>query len=201
MDPLAFWGAVTGTAGATVAIRREVLNHRKRIAVDHGWKYLFQKGQPSELLDMHIYVMVTNTGGRDMAVQHVGWEWMDQESLRTGIGKRAEVPLERPALVKPDGPPEKFEVRAAELLHLVDAFDTPIRPVAFTGGGNHAWRGNFGPLAQQVPELLGESGLRDRLTQIVAETDPPTAPGGGSTYGLTPLWLPEEEGSTAGGSG
>jgi hypothetical protein len=67
---------------------------------------------------------------------------------RVFLACRAEVPMKEPVLLEPDGVPLKVEAWAGQLAHLVDLIDTPVRPVAFTGGGNDRWTGPWGPIAQ-----------------------------------------------------
>jgi hypothetical protein len=200
-DFVSWWGAVTGSVATTVAVRREVIARRVRVRVDHGWRYLLSDDQPPRLHDMLVYVMVSNIGGRKVAVQHVGWEWMLDSGERTEGGgtvwhvHRAEVPLREPALLEPDGVPLKVEVYVGQLLHLVDPFDTPVRPIAFTGGGHEERRGPVGLLAQRVPPRLDRDQLLRRFEELRAEAKQPRASGHEGLYALDPIWL-DGEGST-----
>lgn len=162
-DPLAIWGAVTGTVGLGLALRREVISNRRGVRVDHGWRYALTEEQPPDLLDMKIYVMVTNIGRRDIAVEHVGWEWpvyvkTDDAGQRIFDAHRAELPLAEPILLKPDGAPVKLETFVGPLLALgLDALEDEVWPVAFTDGGNVGWRGVPGVLAQNPPPRLART--------------------------------------------
>lgn len=204
-DAVSWWGAATGSLATAIAVRRERIARRVRVRVDHGWRYLLTDGEPPELEDMLVYVMVTNTGGRNVPVQHVGWEWFVDSGERTRSGgtvwhvRRAEVPLLDPVLLEPDGVPLKEQVFVGQLLHLVDPFDTPVRPIAFTGGGHDEWRGPIGPLAQRVPARLDRARVRERFAELRTHATPPRESGTPGLYSLAPLYL-EGEGSTQVGS-
>lgn len=200
-DAVAWWGAVTGTTGALIAGRQELRGRRLRVRVDHGWRYLLAEDDPPLMLDMLVYVMVTNTGGRKVPVQHVGWEWLVDSGERTTQGgtvwhaHRAEMPLREPVLLEPDGVPFKEQARVGQLLQLVDPLDDEVRPIAFTGGGNIAWQGPSGPLAQSLPPQWSEEYVRQRFAELRDQAKRPTATREG-LYSLEPLWI-EEEGSTS----
>jgi hypothetical protein len=199
-DPLAIWGAVTGTAGLGIALRREVISNRRGVRVDHGWRYALKDDDPPQLFDMRIYVMVTNIGRRDIAVEHVGWEWLvpagtDDAGRNIYDAHRAELPLAEPVLLKPDGAPAKFETSVGQLLALgIDALADEVWPVAFTDGGNVGWHGEAGLLAQKIPPRLGEERLRAGLARLRDETVPPRVMGRDGLYALRPDWAPGLEG-------
>jgi hypothetical protein len=110
--------------------------------------------------------------------------------------ERAEVPLKEPVLLEPDSVPFQQQVHVGQLLHLVDPLETPVWPVAFTGGGNVAWRGQAGTLAQRIPEALDVDQMRARFAALKDAADPPRrSPTDVAVYGLRPMWL-DEEGST-----
>jgi hypothetical protein len=193
-DPIAVWGAFTGTTAVGIALRRERISNRRRIRVDHGWQYILSQDDPPELDDWVIYVMVQNTGGRDISVEHVGWEWLVYEGKddETGVSvfrvHRAEIPLEESVLLKPDGAPAKFRTMAGPLLHLVDPLETPVWAVAFTHGGNTPWRGREGRLAQQLPAVLDEQTIRTGFERLRDRSDMPISPGRNEVYSLRPGW-------------
>jgi hypothetical protein len=192
-DPIALWGAVTGTTAVAIAVRREMISNRRRIRVDHGWQYILTEADPPRLEDMAIYVMVQNTGGRDISVEHVGWEWpVYRETLDTGQrvhdAHRAEIPLEDSILLKPDGAPVKIRTMAGPLLHLIDPLETPVWPVAFTHGGNTPWRGAIGPLAQHLPFVLDPYQARADFERLRARSEPPISPARDEVYSLRPGW-------------
>jgi hypothetical protein len=196
-DAVAWWGAVTGSVATALVVHQEMRARRIRVRVDHGWRYLLTNDDPPQMEDMLVYIMVTNTGGRSVPLQHVGWEWLVDSGERTTEGgriwhaHRAEVPLEKPVLLEPDGIPHKEQVLIGQLLHLVDPFDTEVWPAAFTGGGNDEWRGPVGPLAQNVPAGWREPDLRARFDELKHAARPPTTSREG-LYSLDPVWLGAE---------
>jgi hypothetical protein len=199
-EPLAVWGAVTGTTGLLVAVRRELIMNRRRIRVDHGWRYELTEDDPPGLRAMWIYVMVTNTGRRDIAVEHVGWEWaVHRETLDSGQrifdAHRAELPLEQPMLLKPDGAPVKFTTPVGPLLALgIDPFSDETWPVAFTHGGNTDWRGPVGCIAQNPPPRIPVDRLRADLERLAHQAEPAKLMGREGLYSLTPEWADRLEG-------
>jgi hypothetical protein len=198
MDPIAWWGAVIGTGGFAIAVRREVLARRVRVQVDHGWRYFSTDDAPPQFHDLIVYVMVTNTGGRNVIVQHVGWEFLvDTGDVTPDGGKvllacRAEVPLEEPVVVEPDGIPLKVEARIGQLAHLIDPIDGPARPVAFTGGGGVRWEGPAGPLAQQIPITFDRDKMLTRIAELRANARPPKQMGSPDLFALEPEWMSKQ---------
>jgi hypothetical protein len=191
MDPIAVWGALTGTAGLGITARREIVNRRQSIRVEHRWQYKYEKDDPETLSGMVVYVMVTNTGARDIVVTHVGWEWLGTfeiddhpalakdpalEDVPEGIHKiapcRAEIPLE-PVLLHPDGLPAKFIVEVGQLLHLIDPFETIIQAVAYTDAGGTQWHSGPAILAPDVPLALQGKRIIEGLKRLKEESDPP----------------------------
>lgn len=202
-DFVAWWGALTGSAAAAFTIRREIHSRRIRVRVDHGWRYVPSADHPPKFEDLMVYVMVTNTGGRNVPVQHVGWEWLSDTGERTPEGSRlllacrAEVPLKEPVLLEPDGIPLKVEVWAGQFAHLLDPIETAARPVAFTGGGFVRWEGPWGPIAQGIPPDFDLDQMRHRFEELKAEAKPPRQMGRSpDLFCLAPGWLSEIEGST-----
>ena len=194
-DPLTYYAALVGSSGTAIAIRREVLARRIRIEVDHGWRYFSTNDSPPKFDDLHLYVMVTNTGGRNVVVQHVGWEFLvDTGNEAPGGGSillacRVEVPLEEPVVVEPDGVPLKVNARVGQLAHLIDPIDGPVRPVAFTGGGNRRWEGKSGPLAQQIPIAYDLEQIKARIEELKAQTKPPTQMASPDLFSVDPEWV------------
>lgn len=200
MDPLAVWGAITGSLGLGVAVRREVLAGRRRVRVDHGWRYGFDEKRPPRLHEMWVYVMVQNNGGRDISVDHLGWEWLEaRPPLADGTSVyeavRAEIPLEESRLLRPDGAPFKVDTVVGPLLHLVDPFEQRLRPIAYTHGGNHEWRGPEIFLLNRLPSTVDVALLRHDLDALREASERPARPGGDGPYLIVPAWAGSEEGT------
>jgi len=200
LDPIAIWGAITGTGALAFTAKREIEARRIRVRVDHGWRYLVTEDQPPQFDNLIVYVMVTNTGGRKVPVQHVGWEFYKTkgETLEDGTplhyAFRAEIPLQEPVLLEPDGVPLKVEAWVGPLAHLVNPVEGAIRPVAFTGGGNERWEGPLGTLAQNIPPAFDRDKMLRRLDTLKAEAKLPREMGSPDLFYVEPLWA---EGSTA----
>jgi hypothetical protein len=193
-DVVSWWGAITGSVAAAVAVRREVVSRRIRVRVDHGWRYVLTDDDPPQMRDILIYVMVTNTGGRAVPLQHVGWQWTVASGETTDEGlpiwhvHRAEIPLREPVLLEPDGVPHKEQIPVGQMLHLVDPLETPIYPVAFTGGGNVEWHGSVGILAQRIPASFDMDLFRHRLDDLRRGAKPPKSGAHDGLYMLDPEW-------------
>jgi hypothetical protein len=197
-DALTWYAALVGSGGTLIAGRREILARRVRVRVDHGWRYISTDDTPPQFDDLIVYIMVTNTGGRNVVVQHIGWEFLvdtgrrSPEGGRVLLGCRAEVPLEGPAVVEPDGVPLKVDAKVGSLAHLFDPIDVAVRPVAFTGGGNVRWEGPSGPLAQQIPMAYDLDKMRERLKVLKAESKPPKQMGSLDLFYVEPMWVRED---------
>lgn len=194
MDPIAAWGAATGSIACAFTARREILSRRIRLRVDHGWRYLFEKDTEA-FSDLHVYVMVQNTGGRNVAVMHAGWVWeeiwIDDSGEQVVALRRAELPLEEPILVEPDGVPPKIDVPVGQLLHLVDPLNQAVRPVVFSqqNGREVPVFGPSGPLAKDPPPAMSEDDLRRRFGELKEKAIPPRGLTSELVVGLDPPWI------------
>jgi hypothetical protein len=201
-DPLTWYAAIVGSGATFVAGRREILQRRIRVRVDHGWRYFQTDESPPQFDNLMVYVMVTNTGGRNVVVQHVGWEFLvdsGEQGLGGGrilIACRVEVPLEEPKVVEPDGVPLKVEAWVGPLAWLFDPIDVDVRPVAFTGGGNARWEGPSGPLAQRIPVFYDLEKMRQRIEELKAEGKPPKQMGSPDLFYVEPVWVESHERAT-----
>jgi hypothetical protein len=193
-DPLTWYAAIIGSGGTLIAARHEVLQRRVRVEVDHGWRYFQTDGSPPQFDRLRTYVMATNTGGRNVVVQHVGWEFLVDTGQKGPEGEfvwgacRVEIPLEEPVTIEPDGVPLKVEVDAASLFHLVHPLDVNVRPVVFTGGGNVRWEGPWGPLMQRIPASFDETKTRQRIDELRQQAKPPLQMGSPELFYVEPLW-------------
>jgi hypothetical protein len=175
-DPVAIWGAITGTTAVLMAGRRELIASRRRLRVDFGWTW-FIDSETGELADYWVYVMVQNTGGREISVLHLGLGWPADliEETRTAqiyTGHRVEFVFGEPYLhLGVDGPPVKVDVPAGPLMHLFDPWETPVQPMTFTGGGNEARLGEQTSFIQSSP--IDEERLRRGLQRLKDEAEPP----------------------------
>src|SRR4051794_32928705 len=111
MDPIAVWGAVTGSVGSGVALRREDLSGKRHLAVAPGIYLNTSRIFPGRITHGWAVIVFWNRGGRPLAVEHAGFEWVVSEVLReTAVRvatRRAEVHLEDPIELPVDGPTRK----------------------------------------------------------------------------------------------
>lgn len=215
-DPIAVWGAVTGTTGLGLALRREVVGSRRSMRVDRGWQYVshYPDGRGlgrGELKDVWVYVMAHNTGRRPLHIEHVGWEYFTKatpEAIREAKDKgqvfhspedearmqvRVEIALNGETLeVLPDGPSVKIYTRIGPLLGLgIDPLTTPVAPYVVSVPEKYWW-GTEGPLLPEIPGHYKESDVENGLERIKAEflgDDPVEELIPGMVYGLPRLML------------
>jgi hypothetical protein len=185
VDPLALWGAITGTAGLGITLRREVSGTRRRISVERGWQYLFVGDEAGERLrDVWVYVMAWNTGSRPVHIEHCGWEWLepgppelaDEVGVDLGpentvwVNRRVEIALNGETLeVVPDGPSVKVWTRIKPLLALgIDPTATPVRPFVVTVPEAYWW-GSEGPLLARPPQGRPIEVVEEQLARLALE--------------------------------
>lgn len=163
VDPLALWGAVTGTAGLGLLGWQEFRSRRRRLSVERGWQFSYRN---DELVDVWVYVMAWNTGDRPLHIEYAGFEAIvpGDRSLADTAGfnlppendvwtnKRFEIALNGETLeVIPDGPSVKIWTRLFPICaHNIDPTSTEIRPYVVTVPETY-WFGSAGPLLPQVP--------------------------------------------------
>lgn len=179
VDPIAVWGAITGTAAVALTVRREVISNRRSLRVDFGWNWIVD-GEKGELIDYYVYVMVTNTGARDITVMHAGLGWPTEVIQEGGddeptyyAGRRVEFFFDDPIHLKVDGPPVKIDASGGSLAHLFDPLTAVVQPMAFTGGGNEAHLGPVTPFLRNVPMGLTEEALVRGFQRLKEEAVPP----------------------------
>ena len=182
VDPVAIWGAVTGTAGLGLATRRELSNNKRRLRVEHGWQFLLSRDKQPRLLDTWVYVMAWNTGRRPLHIEHVGWEFFVEgsrelaaeagfdlgESNTVWLQQRVEIGLNGETLeVVPDGPSVKVWTRCLPLLALgINPMLTPVRPYVVTVP-ERFWRGDEGPLLPRPPPGIPPEEAGQTLADLV----------------------------------
>jgi len=90
---VAYWGAVTGTLGAAIAIRREIHLSRMRVGIDHRLNMTINR-ETGELTGAWLSVRLWNTGGRTFSIERVGVEWLHEwregNAIHIGRGRRTQ---------------------------------------------------------------------------------------------------------------
>lgn len=197
MDPLAVWGAVTGSIAVIIALRREFFVTRKRLALAPGVNYNVSRTTPGEVTHGWASVALLNRGGRPLAVERVGFEWFAPDSERTaeledpdqeGLHlweRNAAIPLEEPIELPVDGPTRNVYTPLGPLIACGLNPTAPIRAFAVTAGGRW-WHSPLQPLVTRVPPGSTAEQLTEGLKRLVDDAEPPP-----KANGL--IWLSREE--------
>jgi hypothetical protein len=168
-DPLAIWGATTGTAGLGIALRREIWSSKRRLRVANGWQFVFVKNDDGgqHLADVWVYVMAWNTGRRPLHIEHAGFEFVVEGSRRLAeavgaelgpdnrvwMNARIEIALNAETFeVIPDGPSVKLWTRIQPILAFgIHPMETRMQPYVVTVPEQYWW-GEEGPLLPSPPQ-------------------------------------------------
>jgi hypothetical protein len=186
----ATWGAITGTIGtlssglgAFFAVRREVRSSRVRLHLGQLTYWSVSRQDPVGLVTQAwAGVFLRNAGGRPIAVEHVGLEFMlpvdERDDSPTMMMVRGEIYLEEPIEPTPDGPIRRVYTHVGPLS--AAGFD-PLSPLtrawAMTSDGRE-WRGPAEPWIQQIPPGSTEELVGLGLSELARRAEPPPAAGG-----------------------
>lgn len=196
MDPVAIWGAVTGTIGAAVALRREVHVNRRRLSITPGVHFNVSRKEPGEITHGWACVRAWNSGGRDISVEHVGFQYLAQ--IRSGSNSkqalaemRAEITLNEPFLLAADGPSVKVYTPLGPLL--VDGVSPvhPIQAFAITTG-DREWMSVEQPLLSSLPPTSSLEQLERGLDHLRDTAEQPPVAGNLIWLNREEPFLPEE---------
>jgi hypothetical protein len=174
MDPLALWGAITGTAGAGIALRREYLAGRRCLSIAPGINFTTSRVEPiGSILNGWAVVALWNTGGRDLAVERAGFQYLavekDTENLRV-MRAMIHIGTARETLV--DGPTHKIYTPLGPMLASgIDPFDI-IEAVVVTTGGRE-WLSPPQPLIQSMPPNVAPDLFRAGLKELRDKAEAP----------------------------
>ena len=160
-DPIAIWGAVTGTAALSLNVWRELRGTKRSLRVEHGWQYV--RNEHSQLLDVWVCVMVWNTGRRPIHIEHAGFvtlfegprELADEFGYELGpenrmwVEQRFEIALNGETIEAiPDGPAVKIWTRLPPItLYGIDPFEQDVRAFVVTVPERY-WFGPTVPLVR-----------------------------------------------------
>jgi len=178
VDPIAVWGAVTGTVGLGIAGWRELRGNKRSLRVERGWQFVYDADE--QLQDVWVCVMVWNTGRRPLHVEYVGFEALvvgerkiaDDAGMdlppenNVWVNKRFEIALNGDTLeVVPDGPSVKVWTRLFPICaDGIDPTGTEVQPYVVTVPEKW-WLGPPGPL---LPELPPGKTLEEAGTELVS---------------------------------
>lgn len=185
-DPIAIWGAVTGTIGAAVALGREATQRRRRLAVRLGLHLNVSRTEPGTVTLAWAVVEFWNTGGRPLSVEHAGFRYFtlyEDGSPRNEY--RMEVPLGSPVELPVDGPSRKVTTPIGPMLKAGLDPLSPVQAFAVTTG-DLEWFGPPEPLVRAVPPFSTLERLMGDLAKLAEAAELPPSVGG-------LVWLMPEE--------
>lgn len=175
MDPLAIWGAVTGTAGAGIAVRREVLLGRRRLVVRPSLRIITSRLEPDlgHVLAAYACIAFWNTGGRSLSVERVGFRfYVADPAPGRPVERIAYIHADEPIEVKVDGPSHQIFTPLGPMLAAgIDPFDL-LEAVAITTGGKE-WAAPMQPLVFSLPPGLSPEEFSDDLVLLRGSADRP----------------------------
>lgn len=178
MDFLAFWGALSGTVGAGVALRREWLARRLDLALAPGINFTTSRVTPvGAIVNGWACVALWNKGGRPLAVERAGFRYLASVKGTDEIQEmRAAILLEGPTEAAVDGPTKKLYTPLGPLLAAgVNPFDA-LEAFATTTGGKE-WFSPLQPLIQSIPPVMSVDLLRDGLQRLRDDAEKPPVVG------------------------
>jgi hypothetical protein len=153
VDPLALWGAITGTVAVAIAGRREFISNRARLGIEHGIWYLFGNDPPN-LNDAWLLVRVWNDGGQPLTVERVGLDLLpivvdaERGLIVLGTeGQHVEIELRGESVeLRPGGPSHRFYAPLRGLVQArVEMLDSAATAWAKASDGKE-WRGDPTPI-------------------------------------------------------
>jgi hypothetical protein len=195
VDPVAIWGALTGTAGAGIAVRREALTGRRRLTVQSSLRIITSRLEPDlgHVLAAFACVGFWNTGGRSLAIERVGFRFfVDDPAPGQPFMRVAYVHLDQPIEAGVDGPSHQVFTPLGPMLAAgIDPFGV-LEAIAVTTGGKE-WQAPMQPLVFSLPPGLSAEEFSKDLVRLREEADRP--PMVGDQIPLKPAEpvLPSEE--------
>lgn len=177
MEPLALWGAVVGTTGAALALRREYLVNRRRLALVPSVRLNISRQDPvGEVTDAFASVQFWNTGGRALAVERVGFRFLAEAPDGSLRKRRAEILLKVPIGAEVDGPSHTVYTPLGPMMAAGISPFGELEAFAVTTGGRN-WSAPLQPLIHSLPTLLTEEQLSKGLARLREQSDKPPAVG------------------------
>lgn len=176
-DPIAIWGALTGSVGAGVALGREMVSRRKRLAVRPGVNYNISRRDPiGAVTHAWAFVQFWNTGGRPIAVERAGFKYYVSTDLGDGVmGLKetwAEIAISKPIELPVDGPSAKVHTPLGPMLAAGIDPVSDVYAYAITAG-DREWEGSPQPLVQSLLPPMTPELLLDGLEALTLEAELP----------------------------
>lgn len=174
MDPLALWGAVTGTAGVGISLRREYLVGRRDLAVAPGINFSTSRVEPVGAIT-HGWACVAfwNTGGRSLAVERAGFQYLAiEKGTDKLLTRRAMIYMETPREAAVDGPTFKLYTPLGPMLAAGISLFGEVEALAITTGGRE-WMSPPQPLLQSMPPMVTHDLLKTGLERLRDDGEAP----------------------------
>jgi hypothetical protein len=196
VDPLALWGAITGTLGVTIGGRREWIASRRKLMIAPGVNFNISRDDPSTLTHAWALVSFYNRGGRDLSVERVGFRWYSEEEEGEVLHlwqRDAAIPIAEPIPAPVDGPTRKVYTPLGPLLAAGVNPVAPIEAYAVTAG-NRRWLSPMQPLLHTVPPGTTPEALEAGLKKLAGDAEAPPEAGGLVWLHREEPYLPDEAG-------
>jgi hypothetical protein len=181
VDPLALWGAVTGSLGTGLGVRREYLASRRRLAVAPGCNLNISRDDDPRVTHAWAFVAVWNTGGRALAVEHVGFRYVVADPPTDKAQKvweyRAEIGIGDAVELSVDSATRKFHTPLAPMLAAGVDPVSPIEAFAVTTG-DQWWYSPPQRLISQPPPGLDVERFAQSLGDLRDAAEVPPQPTG-----------------------
>jgi hypothetical protein len=167
MEPVAIWGALTGTAGMAIAGRRELLGSRRRLAVRPSLRLITSRLEPvGEIVAGYACISVWNIGGRPLAVERLGFRIpLPANEIGGPFELRALIALESPIEAAVDGQSHQVFTPLGPMLAAgIDPFDL-LEAFAVTTG-DRDWAAPLQPLIFSRPPGMSAELLQRGLERL-----------------------------------
>jgi hypothetical protein len=174
VDPVALWGAITGTA-VIISGRRELHGSRTRVGIDHRLFFILNRDKPGTVRAAWVGVRLWNKGGRAFTVERIGFQWLaswqEGSSLHLDMTPTiAEIALDGEKIeLAPNGPSQTVSTPLGSAFAAgLDPFSDLIVAWAHTTDGTE-WTGPMHPVvltAAPPPPGMTFDQLRDQLNLL-----------------------------------
>lgn len=183
-EPIAIWGAVTGTIGAGLALRREVLARRTRLAVRPGVSVNMTRDEgPPRITHAWAFVNFWNIGGRPLAAERVGFTYLvtnDQSGKSLSPSAyhehRLDIHLDGAIELPVDGPSHRVSTPLGPLLKAGMDPHSLIRAFVITTGDKE-WVSPPQGLLGNLPPMTTRDQLANALHRLADDAALPAIVG------------------------
>ena len=174
LDPVALWGAITGTLASIVTIRREMRDVRRARAeqpslkVEHGAHFRTSTERPGEIEGVWLEITLLNTGGRPIPIEAI--------VVRHHDDRAAPIALQRATVMLPDTPTVHLYVPLAALL--AAGFDPVQHPltVAAKSSDGARWASSLHLMMSNPPRGTTAEQFYGGISRLLDGTDRALSP-------------------------